>query len=238
MWRSVCGVELGEVPLHDEGRHCFRAKDIVKGLEVDRTKIEVIEKLPPPISMEGIRSFLGYARFYRTFIKDFSKIAHPFCKFLEKKAKFEFDEACLKVFECFEETLVVAPIIITPDWSKPFEVMCDASGVALDAVLGQKRNKIFRSIYYARKELNEVHKNYTMTEQELLAVVYAAEKFQAYLLSTRIVVHTDHSALRYIMENKDAKPRLIRRELLLREFDFEVKDRKGYKNRVKDHLLK
>ena len=79
-----------------------------------------------------------------------------------------------------------APIIISPDWSKPFEVMCDASGVALGVVLGQRRDKILYPIYYASNALNEAQKNYAVTEQELLAVIFAFEKFCSYLLGTRL----------------------------------------------------
>ncbi|MCQ8086687.1 hypothetical protein NP254_23805, partial [Salmonella enterica] len=107
-----------------------------KGIEVDRAKVEVIEKLPPPISVKGVRSFLGHAGFYRRFIKNFSKIAHPLCKLLEKKSNFNFDDACLRAFRELKEKLVSTPIIISPDWGQPFEVMCDASGVALGVVLG------------------------------------------------------------------------------------------------------
>ena len=111
-----------------------------KGIEVDRAKVEVIERLPPPISVKGVRSFLGHTGFYRRFIKDFSKIAHPLCsKLLEKECKFCFDESCLKAFGELKEKLVSAPIIISPDWNSPFEVMCDASGVALGVVLGQQK---------------------------------------------------------------------------------------------------
>ena len=91
-----------------------------KGIEVDRAKVEVIERLSPPISLKGIRSFLGHAGFYRRFIKDFSKIAHPLCKLLEKDCKFCFDESCLKEFSELKEKLVSAPIIIYPDWNNLF----------------------------------------------------------------------------------------------------------------------
>ena len=104
--------------------------------------------------MKGVRSFLGHAGFYRRFIKDFSKIANPLCKLLEKEANFYFGEDFLKAFECLKGKLVEASIIVAPDWSLPFEVMCDASGVALGAVLGQKREKLFHPIYYASKSLN------------------------------------------------------------------------------------
>ena len=90
--------------------------------------------------MKGVRSFLGHAGFYRRFIKDFSKIAHPLCKLLEKDCKFYFDESCLKIFDELKEKLVSVPIIISPDWNIPFDVMCDASRVALGVVLGQRRN--------------------------------------------------------------------------------------------------
>lgn len=207
-----------------------------KGIEVDRANIEVIERLPPPISVKEVRSFLGHAGFYQRFIKEFSKISNPLCKLLEKEAKFYFGEDCLKAFECLKGKLVEALIIVAPNWSLPFEVMCDASGVALGAVLGQKRERLFHPIYYTSKALNGAQKNYTVTEQELLAVVYAFEKFHAYLLGTKVVVHTDHAALRYLMAKKDAKPGLIRWVLLLQEFNFEVKDRKGCENQVTDHL--
>ena len=167
-----------------------------KGLEVDRAKIETIEKLPPPVSVKGVRSFLGHAGFYRRFIKDFSKIAKPLSQLLEKDTFFNFDEACVHAFEDLKRRLVSAPILVIPDWSLPFELMCDASDYALGVVLGQRKNKIFHSIYYASKTLNDAQLNYTTTEKELLAVVYVFDKFRPYLLGSKVVVHTDHSALK------------------------------------------
>ena len=207
-----------------------------KGLEVDKAKLETIGKLPPPSSVKGVRSFLGHAGFYRRFIKDFSKISKPLCNLLEKDTKFLFDDACAAAYEELKKKLVSAPIIIAPDWSLPFELMCDASDFALGAVLGQRSNKIFHSIYYASKTLSGAQLNYTTTEKELLAVVYAFEKFRSYLVGTKVIVYTDHSAIKYLIEKKDAKPRLIRWVLLLQEFDLEIKDRKGSENQVADHL--
>lgn len=102
--------------------------------------------------------------------------------------------------------------------------MCDASGVSFGVALAQKKNKILHPIYYASRALNDAQKNYRVTEQEFLAVVFAFDKLRSYFLCTRFIVHTDLSALRYLMAKKDAKPRLIRWVLLLQEFDFEVMD--------------
>ena len=102
-----------------------------------------------------MRSFLEHAGFYRRFIKDISKIAHPLCKLLEKDCKFCFDESSLKAFDELKEKLVFAHIIISPEWNSPFEVMCDASGVAIGVVFGQRKNKILHPIYYSCKSLNE-----------------------------------------------------------------------------------
>ena len=181
----------------------------VKGIEVDRAKVEVIEKLPPPTNVKGVRSFLGHASFYRRFIKDFSKIAKPLCDLLVKDAVFEFSKDYLDAFETLKEKLISSPVIVAPDWELPFTLMCDASNYAIGAVLGQRKGKVFHLIYYAIKVLNESQLNYATTEKELLAVVYAFDKFWSYLIGSKVIVYTNHLALRYLFAKKDAKPRLL-----------------------------
>ncbi|KAL6337670.1 hypothetical protein AAG906_037263 [Vitis piasezkii] len=140
-----------------------------KGIEVDRAKVELIVKLPPPTNVKGIRQFLGHAGFYRRFIKDFSKIAKPLCELLVKDAKFEWDDKCQRSFELLKQFLTSAPIVRAPNWELPFEVMCDSSDYAIGAVLGQREDGKPYVIYYASKSLNDAQKNYTTTEKELLA---------------------------------------------------------------------
>ncbi|GJU80031.1 reverse transcriptase domain-containing protein [Tanacetum coccineum] len=181
------------------------------GIEVDKEKIEAISKLPYHTNIKAIRSFLGYVGFYRRFIKDFSQVARPM-------------------------THLLAPIMIKPDWSLPFEVMCDASDYAVGAVLWQRIDKHFKPIYYASKTMNKAQENYTTTEKELLAVVFAFDKFRQYLVLSKTIVFTDHSTLRHLFTKQDAKPRLIRWILLLQEFDIRIHDKKGAKNLAADHL--
>ncbi|GJX43463.1 reverse transcriptase domain-containing protein [Tanacetum coccineum] len=207
-----------------------------KGIEVDKAKIDVISKLPHPTTVKGIRSFLGHAGFYRRFIKDFSKISRPMTHLLEKNTPFIFSEDCILAFQTLKKKLTEAPILIAPNWDQPFEIMCDASDYAIGAVLGQRIEKHFRPIHYASKTMTEAETNYTTTEKEMLAVVYAFEKFRSYLIMNKSVVYTDHSALKYLFNKKDAKARLLRWVLLLQEFDFSVIDTKGAENYAADHL--
>ncbi|GKB06477.1 reverse transcriptase domain-containing protein [Tanacetum coccineum] len=144
----------------------------------------------------------------RRFIKDFSKISRPMTHLLEKNTPFIFSEDCILAFQTLKKKLTEAPILIAPNWDQPFEI----------------------------STMTEAESNYTTTEKEMLAVVYAFEKFRSYLIMNKSVVYTDHSALKYLFNKKDAKARLLRWVLLLQEFDFKVIDTKGAENYAADHL--
>nr|GEY57844.1 reverse transcriptase domain-containing protein [Tanacetum cinerariifolium] len=146
-------------------------------IEVDKAKVDVIVKLPPPTTVKGVRSFLGHAGFYRRFIKDFSKITRPMTRLLEKETSFIISTECREAFETLKMKLTEAPILVTPDWDFLFEIMCDASNFAVEAVLGQRKAKHFQLIHYASKTKTDAQASYTTTEKELLAVVYDFEKF-------------------------------------------------------------
>ena len=144
-----------------------------RGIEVDRAKIEAIEKMPYPRDVKGIRSFLGHAGFYRRFIKDFSKTSRPLTNLLQKDVPFIFYEDCKEVFEILKKALISAPIVQPPDWNLPFEIMCNASDYTAGAVLGQRIDKKLNVIHYASKTLDSAQNNYATTEKEFLAVVFA-----------------------------------------------------------------
>ncbi|GJT38460.1 reverse transcriptase domain-containing protein [Tanacetum coccineum] len=164
------------------------------------------------------------------------KIARPMTHLLEKETPFFFSKECIESFNTLKRKLTEAPILIAPDWDLPFELMCDASDFAIGAVLGQRKNKHFQPIHYASKTMTEAQAHYTTTEKELLAVVYAFEKFRSYLVLSKSIVYTDHSAIKYLFAKKDAKPRLMRWILLLQEFDVIIRDKKGAENLAADHL--
>src|SRR4051812_23388022 len=207
-----------------------------RGIEVDKAKIEAIERMPYPRDIKGIRSFLGHAGFYRRFIKGFSKTSRPLTNLLQKDVPFVFDEDCKEAFEVLKKALITAPIVQPPYWNFPFEIMCDASDFAVGDILGQRVDKKLNVIHYASKTLHSAQKNYATTKKEFLVVVFACDKFRPYIVDSKVIIHTDHAAIKYLMEKKDAKPRLIRWVLLLQEFDLQIVDRKGADNHVADNL--
>ncbi|GJW03186.1 reverse transcriptase domain-containing protein [Tanacetum coccineum] len=132
----------------------------------------------------------------------------------------------VNAFNILKKKLTEAPILVAPDWDLPFEIMCDASDYAVGAILGKRKTKHFQPIHYASKTMTDVQAHYTTTEKELLAVVYAFDKFRPYLVLSKTIVYMDHSALKYLLAKQDAKPRLLRWILLLQEFDVIIHDKK------------
>jgi hypothetical protein len=159
-----------------------------KGIEVYKSKIELIVNLPTPKSIKDVRSFLGHASFYRSLIKDFSIISMSLSNLLTKDNIFEWTEHCEEAFVKLKNLLTSAPVIQPPDWSLPFEIMCDTNDYVVGAVLGQKKDKKPYVIYYASKTLNSAQMNYTTTKKKLLIVVFACEKFRSYLVDSPVVV--------------------------------------------------
>ena len=122
------------------------------------------------------------------------------CKLLAKETSFVFDEECMKAFRALKKILTS-----TPNWGVPFESMCDASDYAVGAVLGQRIDKLPHVIHYASRTLNDAQLNYSTTEKELLAVVFALNNFRSYLLGSKIIIYLDHAALKYIFSKKKKK---------------------------------
>nr|GFA32421.1 reverse transcriptase domain-containing protein [Tanacetum cinerariifolium] len=148
-----------------------------KGIEVDKVKVDVISKIPHPTTVKGIRSFLGHAGFYRRFVKDFSKIARPMTRLLEKDTPFIFFQECVDAFQTLKRKLTEAPNLIAPDWDMPFELMCDASDFAIGAVIGQ--------LVYAFEKFRSyliLNKSIVYTDHSALKYLFQKKDLKARLL--------------------------------------------------------
>ena len=169
------------------------------GIEVDKARVDMISNLPTPKCVRDIRSFLGHAGLYRRFIKYFSAISRPLCSLLAKDVPFAWSQACEAAFDKLKTMLVSPPIMRSPNWNLPFEIMCDTSDYAIGAVLGQREDKKAFVIYYASKTLDSSRAKYTTTEKEFLVVVFALEKFRSYIVGSPVTIFTDHAALKYLL---------------------------------------
>nr|GEX00080.1 reverse transcriptase domain-containing protein [Tanacetum cinerariifolium] len=184
--------------------------DLKQG-EVAKAK-SLIEE-PPELELKDLPSHLEYAylegidKLPVIILKDLKvdekeallKIARPMTHLLEKETPFVFSKNCTDAFETLKKKLIEAPILVVPDWNLPFKLMCDANDFAIGAVLEQRKKKHFQPIHYASKTMTEAQIHYSMMEKEMLAVVYAFEKFRRYLVLSKSIVYTDHSALKYLL---------------------------------------
>ncbi|GKV14108.1 hypothetical protein SLEP1_g25025 [Rubroshorea leprosula] len=241
--RAVTRCEEKGLVLNWEKCHFMMSSGIVlghialeRGIEVDRAKIKLISKLPTPKMVKDVQSFLGHAGFYRRLIQNFSAIAQPLCNLLAKDVEFNWTPKCEEAFQTLVTKLTTALIIQSLDWSLPFEIMCDASNHAVGVVLGKRREGKPFVVYYASITLNSAQRNYSTTEKELLAIVFALDQFCSCLIGSPITIFTNHAMLNYLLSKKDVKARLIRWILPLQEFDLTIKDKKGVENVVADHL--
>nr|GEY64488.1 reverse transcriptase domain-containing protein [Tanacetum cinerariifolium] len=187
----------------------FHLDKMLKRIEVDSAKVDVIVKLHHLTTVKGVQIFLDHAGFYPRFIQDFSKIARPVTHLLEKETPFIFLKECIEAFNILKKKLTEALILVAPDWDLPFENMCDVSDYVVGAILGQHKTKHLQPIYYASKTMTDAQAHYTTMKKELLAVVYAFEKFWPYLVLSKTIVYTDHLTLKYLLDKQDAKPRFL-----------------------------
>nr|GEV13801.1 DNA-directed DNA polymerase [Tanacetum cinerariifolium] len=181
---------------------------------------------PPEVKLKYIPPHIEYA-----FLEGDDKLPVIIAKDLSMEEKTAF----ITVLKSHKRA-IAWKLFDIKDWDMPFELMCDTSDFAIGVVLGKHQDKHFRPIHYASKTLTESESNYTTKEKEMLAVVYAFEKFRSYLIMNKSIVYTDHSALKYLFPKKDSKARLLRWVLLLQEFTFKVIDTKGAENLAANHL--
>jgi hypothetical protein len=203
-----------------------------KGIQVDPTKIKVILNLSNSTFAKRGTSFLGYVGYYRRFIENFSQIAHPLFSLLNKNSEFLWTESCQHALEELKSKVFEAPILRGPNWSLPFHISTDASDTTIGVVLGQLEGNDPYTIYYINKNLSPIELNYMVTEKEFLVVIHAINKFWHYITGYPIILHTDHAAIKYLMNKPITNGRVTRWLLLLQEYDITILNKPGKDNVV------
>lgn len=212
-----------------------------RGLHTDPSKVQAIVDYPTPTTRKEVKMFLGTATYYRRFIKDFSTIASPLNALTSTRKSappFKWTEETERAFCELKSALVSSPVLACPDFTKPFSIHCDASGYGIAGTLAQvQEDGLEHPIAYASRSLNRAERNYSATEREALAVVFAVEHFRAYVEGgARFKVITDHSSLKWFFNLSNPTGRLARWGCRLSAFNFEIEHRKGIDNIVPDAL--
>ena len=203
-----------------------------KGVQVDEEKVKAIQEWPTPTNAAQVRSFHGLASFYRRFVRDFSTIAAPLTEVMKKHVAFTWGQAQEEAFTAIKGKLINPPCLALPNFDKPFEVECDASGVGIGAVLMQDR----RPIAYFSEKLSGATLNYPTYDKEMYALIRALETWQHYLLPREFVVHTDHESLKYLKGQHKLNKRHAQWMEFLEPFPYVIKYKQGKENVVADAL--
>ena len=206
------------------------------GLRVNRKKVSAILDVPPPKTVKEVRSFIGLASWYRRFVPNFSTLIAPLTELTKKNVKFIWNDNCDNAFTTIKQLLVSAPILSCPDFSRPFVLQTDASSFGLGAVLTQPYEDGEKVICYLSRSLSRQERRYSVTELELLAIIFAVEKLRSYLDGVEFTVITDHSSILWLDRLQNPSGRLCRWALRLQAFKFKIIHRPGKQNVVPDFL--
>ncbi|CAK1600321.1 unnamed protein product [Parnassius mnemosyne] len=206
------------------------------GLRTDPGKVDIILNYPTPTSAKEVKRFLGMAGWYRRFINNFSKISKPLNKLTNKNVRFEWTTEADESFNHLKTALVSAPILKCPNFDLPFYIHCDASSVAVGGVLTQTYDGVEHPIAYCSRSLAKNEINFSTSERELMAMIYALEQFRSYVEGTKCKIITDNASLLWFYKLNNPSGRLARWSMRLSQFDFEIEHRKGKLNVIPDAL--
>ena len=207
-----------------------------KGVEPDPEKIKAVREFPQPKGVRNIREFLGLTGYYRRFIQDYARIAKPLHELLKKDKEFNWETDQQIAFETLKERLCAHPILLFPDFEKPFTLTTDASDTAIGAVLSQEKENFDHPVAYLSRSLNKAERNYSTTEKECLAVLYALNQFRPYLLGPKFILVADHEPLNWMHNCKDPRQRLMRWMFKFMGYEYTFKYKSGKLNCNADAL--
>ncbi|XP_036142141.1 uncharacterized protein LOC118645372 [Monomorium pharaonis] len=207
-----------------------------QGIQPNPNRIEKVKTYPVPRNPKEIKQFLGLVGYYRKFIKDFSMIAKPLTRLLQKSSTFQWTNEQQHSFESLKSKLITQPVLSYPDWNRPFVLTTDAFNEAIGAILSQGTIGKDKPLAFASRTLNKAETRYSTTEKELLAIVWATKHFRQYLYGKKFTIVTHHKPLVWLMNVKDPNSRLMRWRLKLEEFDYEIVYKPGKTNTNADGL--
>lgn len=202
-----------------------------KGIRMMPEKVEKVQAWPVPKNQTELKGFLGLAGYYRRLIKDFASIAVPLNKMTSKKIPYQWGKEQQEAFEKLKFAMTTAPVLCKPNFQQDWVLDVDASDVALGAVLGQEdKEGEVHPVYFWSRQLGNPEKNYSVTDRECLAVVAACKKFRPYILGRHVTIHSDHTAVKWILNKTDLPGRHARWKVTMSEFDYEVVSKPGSQN--------
>ena len=208
-----------------------------EGVRADPANVERVATWPTPTTKREVQQFLGFASYYRRFIKDFAGIAKPLHRLTEEGDTFRWTDECERAFEKLRHLLTTTPLLAYPDFDRPFILDTDASAVGIGAVLSQIDNTgQERVVAYGSRVLSKAERQYCVTRRELLAVVTFIRQFKPYLTGRRFQLRTDHGSLVWLRNFKEPEGQLARWLECLQEYDFEIVHRRGRKHTNADAL--
>ncbi|KAL7298560.1 hypothetical protein TKK_0008334 [Trichogramma kaykai] len=206
-----------------------------EGISLDPDKVKAVKEFPTPKKLRGVREFLGLAGYYRRFIKDFAKIAKPLTTLLQKDTDFIWCENCDIAFQTLKNALCNAPLLIYPDFSKPFIITTDASGYAIGGILSQGEPKNEHPVAYTSRMLRGPELNYDTYEKEALAIVHAVEQFRPYIYRHPFIIYTDHQPLVWF-KTAELNTRIQKWRFKLAEYQYDIRYKVGKSNCAADAL--
>lgn len=206
-----------------------------EGVKPDPAKARALKTMRIPTNKSELRSFLGLAGYYRKFVYNFATVAYPLYNLTREQVKFVWQEEQQNAFDKIVLALTSTPLLIHPDFSKPFIVQTDACDNGIGAVLTQVLDGQERVVMYISRTLQPAEQKWCVREKEALAIIFACESFRPYLIGTKFTIQTDHQSLQWLMKAQ-APARLVRWALKLIDFDFVIQYRKGASNSNADCL--
>ena len=202
-----------------------------QGVKVDQGKIQTMLSWPKPTNVYELHAFLGLTGYYRKFVRDYGIIARPFTNLL-KKGQFAWSDKAEAAFQALQQAMTTTPILAMPNFNEPFTIESDASGNNIGVVLSQQG----KPIAFMSQALGALKLSWSIYAKEMLAIIHAISLWRPYLMGRKFYIETDQRSLKYLLEQRIATPEQQKWVTKLLGYDYEIKYKPGWENKVVDAL--